>query len=148
MSQHIEPSPSPWNRTPAEADLKAIREGLHRFNTEKTSDDGHQTLTLFLRDERGTLIGGLLGDTYWGWLYVAILWLDERARRQGYGSQLLAAAEAEAVRRGCHHAHLDTMSFQALPFYEKHGYEAWGEIQDMPVGHSRIFLSKKLETRP
>ena len=134
--------------TPAEADLKAIRDGLHRFNTEKTSDDDHQTLTLFLRDENGALIGGLLGDTYWGWLYVAILWLDERVRRQGYGSQLLAAAEAEAVRRGCHHAHLDTMSFQALPFYKKHGYEVWGEIHDMPVGHSRIFLAKELDHRP
>jgi len=69
---------------PAEADLKAIRDGLHRFNAEKTSDDDHQTLTLFLRDENGALLGGLLGDTYWGWLYVAILWLDERVRRQGY----------------------------------------------------------------
>jgi GNAT superfamily N-acetyltransferase len=129
---------------PAEADLQTVREGLHAFNTLHASDDHHQPLILFLRDPEGRLLGGLLGDTYWGWLYVGILWLEEGARRQGYGSRLLAAAEAEAVRRGCRHAHLDTMSFQALPFYEKHGYRAWGELDDMPEGFSRIFLSKPL----
>ncbi|MGB7538613.1 MAG: GNAT family N-acetyltransferase [Anaerolineales bacterium] len=133
---------------PAESDLEAIREGLHTFNTLAASDDGHQTLTLVLRDENGALLGGLLGDTYWGWLHVAILWLEEKARRHGHGSRLLAAAEAEAVRRGCHHAHLDTMSFQALPFYEKHGYTVWGVLDNLPRGHRRIFLSKSLEGRP
>lgn len=133
---------------PAEADLAAIRAGLHAFNTLAASDDSHQTLALFLRGENGELLGGLLGDTYWGWLSVAILWLEEKARRHGHGSRLLAAAEAEAVRRGCHHAHLDTMSFQALPFYEKHGYKVWGILDDLPVGQQRIFLSKKLDHRP
>jgi GNAT superfamily N-acetyltransferase len=133
--------------TPAEEDLEAIRKGLHAFNTLNASDDHHQPLTLLLRDEHGALLGGLLGDTYWGWLHVAILWLEEKARRLGHGSRLLAAAEAEAVRRGCHHAHLDTMSFQALPFYEKHGYKVWGILEDMPIGHKRIFLSKELDDR-
>ncbi len=129
---------------PAEEDILAVREGLHTFNCLNASDDDHQSLVLLLRAEDGTLLGGLLGDTYWGWLHVGILWLEENVRRQGHGSRLLAAAEREALRRGCHHAHLDTMSFQALPFYEKHGYSAWGVLKDMPRGHSRIFLSKPL----
>jgi GNAT superfamily N-acetyltransferase len=132
---------------PAEEDLEAIRKGLHAFNTLNASDDHHQSLTLLLRDENGALLGGLLGDTYWGWLHVAILWLEAKARRHGHGSRLLAAAEAEAVRRGCHHAHLDTMSFQALPFYEKHGYKVMGILDDLPIGHKRIFLSKELDHR-
>jgi GNAT superfamily N-acetyltransferase len=133
--------------SPAEEDLEAIRAGLHRFNTANASDDHHQPLTLLLRDEHGALLGGLLGDTYWGWLHVAILWLEEKARRLGHGSRLLAAAEAEAVRRGCHRAHLDTMSFQALPFYEQRGYKVWGILDDLPIGHKRIFLSKELDHR-
>ena len=28
-------------------------------------------------------------------------------------------AEKEAIRRGCHHVHVDTMSWQAPKFYEK-----------------------------
>jgi GNAT superfamily N-acetyltransferase len=129
---------------PAEADILAVRAGIHAFNARTVSADDHQDLILFLRDPDGGLLGGLLGETYWGWLHVGILWLEERVRRRGYGSRLLTAAEAEAVHRGCRHAHLDTMSFQALPFYEKHGYRTWGVLEDMPQGHSRIFLSKPL----
>jgi GNAT superfamily N-acetyltransferase len=131
-------------QAPTPDDVVAIREGLHAFNRLHAPDDAHQELVLYLRDSSGALIGGLLGDTYWGWLSVGILWLEEKVRRQGHGSRLLAAAEQEALRRGCHHAHLDTMSFQALPFYEKHGYTIWGELNDLPSGHKRIFLSKPL----
>jgi GNAT superfamily N-acetyltransferase len=133
---------------PAEADLEAVRAGLHAFNTLAASDDSHQFLTLLVRDDEGRLLGGLLGDTYWGWLHIGILWLEENVRRRGYGSRLLAAAEAEAIRRGCRWAHLDTMSFQALPFYEKHGYKVWGRLEDLPQGHSRIYLSKRIDDRP
>jgi GNAT superfamily N-acetyltransferase len=64
----------------------------------------------------------LLGGTYWGWLYVSILWIDEKYRKNGIGSKLLKDAETEALRRGCEYAHLDTMSFQALGFYKKKKY--------------------------
>ncbi len=73
-----------------------------------------------------------------------ILWVQEDLCDQGYGRILLLAAEEEAVRRGCRHAHVDTMSFQALPFYLKHGYTIWGELPDMPAGHTRYFLKKAL----
>jgi len=129
---------------PSEEDILAVREGLLAFNRLHAPDDAYRELILFLRGPDGVLIGGLLGETYWGWLHVGILWLEEKVRRQGHGSRLLAAAEQEAARRGCHHAHLDTMSFQSLRFYEKRGYSVWGVLQDLPSGHSRIFLSKQL----
>lgn len=49
-----------------------------------------------------------------------ILWVDEKYRKMGIGSKLLEAAEEEAVRRGCHSGHVDTMSWQAPEFYKKH----------------------------
>jgi len=70
--------------------------------------------------------------------------VDERLRGRGYGRELLAAAEQEAVRHGCRAAHLDTMSFQALPFYLKQGYTVFGELHDWPPGHARYFLQKSL----
>jgi GNAT superfamily N-acetyltransferase len=73
-----------------------------------------------------------------------VLWIDESVRRQGYGKQLLHAAEQEALRRDCRAAHLDTMSFQALPFYERQGYSVFGVLDDLPVGEKRIFLCKRL----
>jgi GNAT superfamily N-acetyltransferase len=87
-----------------------------------------------------------LGNTYWGWLYISILWLAESLRGQGVGGRLLDMAEQEALDRGCRHAHVDTLDFQALPFYEKHGYAVWGTLNDLPPGHSRYFLKKDLPT--
>ena len=147
-----QPTASSFTLTLEEAsrpeDIRCIEDGLSAYNRLYAPDDGHRFLNIFIRAADQTLAGGLLGDTYWGWLYVRVLWLDERVRRHGLGEQLLEAAEQEAVRRGCHHAHVDTMSFQAPLFYEKLGYAVFGRLEDLPAGHSRIFLAKKLAPRP
>lgn len=125
-------------------DLEAISNGLVAFNRSRADDQSHKSLTLLLRDSANTVVGGLVGSSYWGWLYVDMLWIKEEFRQQGYGHKLLAAAEDEAVRRGCHSAYLDTFSFQALPFYQKRGYTVFGELPDFPVGYRRYFLYKRL----
>ena len=132
-------------KDPKKEDIDAVCRGLHEFNLLHAPDDDHQTLTILLRDPQGKILAGLLGDTYWGWLYVSIFWVDASIRGQGKGRMLLHAAEQEAIRRGCHSAHLDTMSFQALPFYEKEGYRVFGVLDDLPKGHQQIFMYKKFE---
>ena len=101
-------------------------------------------MALFVRDAQGTVVGGLTGGTYWGWLYITHLWVAEHLRGQDYGSRLLAEAEREALRRGCHHVYLDTQDFQALPFYQKRGYTVYGVLDDMPIGHTRYSMQKDL----
>ncbi len=133
----LEPNASP-------EDIAAVHAGLRQHNAQFASWEGAGSLNVFLRDEQGTLAGGLLAYTWWGWIHVDTLWLTEAARGQEYGSRMLELAEQEAARRGCHHASLDTMSFQALPFYLKHGYTVWGQLDDFPIGHSRYFLKKTL----
>ena len=88
--------------------------------------------------------GGCIGRTYWGWLEIEYLAVAPELRRLGYGAKLLAAIEAEAIKRGCHSAYLDTFSFQARPFYEKQGYHVFGTLENFPPGHERYFLTKKL----
>ena len=89
-------------------------------------------------------MGGLVGETFWDWLHVDLLWVAEELRGRGYGSRLLAAAEAEAVRRGCGHAYLETLGFQAPDFYRARGYRVFGELADFPPGHTRYFMRKSL----
>ena len=136
----LDPNASP-------ADISAVHEGLREYNDHFASWEGSGPLNIFLRDQQGALAGGLLAYTWWGWMHVDILWLTDAARGQDYGSRMLALAEQEALRRGCHHVMLDTMSFQALPFYLKQGYTQWGALDDFPIGHSRYFLKKALGTR-
>ena len=132
------------NAMPTENEIQFVRAALNRFNWDAVGEDGHAPLNIVTHDEDGNVIGGILGGTYWGWLYVDILWVRENHRRKGIGSRLLAEAEEEAVRRGCHHAHLDTMSWQAPEFYQRHGYELIGILPDIPTGYQKYLLMKSL----
>ena len=132
------------NTTPTENEVKYIRESLNQFNKEFVGDDGHTHLNIVEYDGDGNVIGGILGGTYWGWMYVDILWVHESHRKKGIGSNLLRNAEEEALRRRCHHVHIDTMSWQAPDFYKKHGYEVIGVLPDIPSGNQKYLLMKEL----
>jgi GNAT superfamily N-acetyltransferase len=133
---------------PDPAEVKFVEDGLATYNLQFAPPYGTQRLVVLLRGDDGKLLGGLLGLTWWGWLRIDILWLDEAVRGQDLGTRLIATAEAEAIRRGCRHAFLDTMSFQALPFYLKLGYTVFGELDDLPAGsgHKMHFLQKALQS--
>jgi GNAT superfamily N-acetyltransferase len=68
----------------------------------------------------------------------------EPPRGHGYGERLLQAAEKEARTHGCRGVFLSTFSFQARPFYERFGYEVFGELPDYPTGHAYYFMKKAL----
>ena len=132
------------NTHPSETEIGYVREKLAQFNADHVGDDGHTPVNIVEYTADGEIIGGILGGTYWGWMYIDILWVAEKYRRQGIGTKLLSEAEKEAVRRGCHHVHLDTMSWQAPGFYRKHGYEVIGTLPDIPDGHQKFLLMKAL----
>ena len=101
-------------------------------------------ITIVMRNAEGKTIGGLSGSTNFGWLHIRLLAVDSTLCGKGYGSKLVNLAEEEAVSRGCTSAHLDTFSFQALPFYKKLGYEVFGTLDDYPTTHQRYYLKKRL----
>ncbi len=124
--------------------IATLGEGLTRHALPTTGVPGF--LPLAVAAYRGdTLIGGVQGTINWNWLHVALIWIAEEARRSGLGSTLLCRIERVARERGCTDAHLDTFSYQARPFYERHGYEVFATLEDYPPGHRRIFLRKNLE---
>ena len=132
------------NSKPSEKEIDFVRESLLDFNNKCVGNDGHTPLNIVEYDTNGNIIAGILGGTYWGWMYIDILWVDEKHRKQGIGTRLLREAESEAVCRGCHHVHLDTMSWQAPEFYKKHGYEVIGILPDIPSGNQKYLLMKAL----
>ena len=80
------------NTHPSEQEIKYIRDSLYQFNKEIVGDDGHTPIHIVEYDANGNVIGGILGGTYWGWLYIDILWVDENYRRKGIGASLLQEA--------------------------------------------------------
>lgn len=129
---------------PQTRDIEALGRGLTEHALPVTGVAGFRPIAVFARDRQGTLVGGVQGLVNWTWLHVALLWVAAEARHRGLGSRLLDAIEAAGRERGCTMAHLDTFSYQARPFYERHGYELFATLDDYPVGHQRFFLRKKL----
>ena len=132
------------NSNPSKKEVDFVRESLKQFNNMCVGNDCHLSLNLVEYDENGNVIAGLLGGTYWGWMYIDILWVHEKHRNKGIGTKLLSKAEKEAVLRGCHHVHLDTMSWQAPEFYKKQGYKIIGTLPDSPSGNQKYLLTKSL----
>jgi ribosomal protein S18 acetylase RimI-like enzyme len=129
------------DEAPTREDRQILARAIDDFNA-RTVPYSHQRFAFLMRDPHGTLVGGLDGILYWGWLFVDNLWVHDELRGQGYGRDLLARGERYASDRGCHSVWLET--FQALGFYLKHGYEVFGTLEDYPPGQSRYFLKKRL----
>ena len=123
---------------------EVIGSALTDFNTEQAGDEDAKRLCFVVRDDDGTILGGVIGVVYWDWLSLDLMWVREDLRGQGYGSQLLTRIEQEAQRLGARHVHLDTFSFQAPGFYQKYGYAVFGQLEDFPSGFQRIYMVKAL----
>lgn len=99
------------------------------------------------KDESGALIGGVLAcSVLWNVLYVETVWVREDCRGKGIAAGLLDAVEKEAISCGCYMAQLDTFDFQAREFYEKCGYQVFGTLEDVPKGHARYYMRKRLDS--
>jgi len=117
--------------------------GIRNFNIQQTGDSGYKRICFILYTPEDEVAGGLIGETYWGWLYIDLLFVKDELRGQGYGSRILTMVEEEARQSGAKKAYLDTFSFQALDFYKKYGYQVFGELNDFPPGHQRYYLTKQ-----
>ncbi len=123
---------------PEPEDIRTVINQLIEYNSDRqTEKDEYQPLAVLIRDHN-EIVGGLVGKTQWGWLFVSHLWVAEALRSQGYGKQLMAKAEAAARQHGCSYAYLDTFSFQSLGFYERLGYQIFGVLENFPPGHQRL----------
>jgi GNAT superfamily N-acetyltransferase len=125
---------------------RPIRQGLIAFNESCAGSQHQRQYALVVRDAEYRVLGGLVAEEHWGWLYVAWLWLPQNLRGRGLGSRLLLEAEKIGAANGCRYAYLSTFAFQALPFYQRHGYAVCGTLDDFPVGSGfcRHYLHKEL----
>lgn len=107
-------------------------------------DNAYQLLSVYLRNSQNEIVGGLTGKTFWNWLHVEYLWVHDSERKNGIGTQLMLAAEKEAISRVCLGSTLDTFSFQALDFYKGLGYTVVGSLDGYSGVHQRHYLKKQL----
>jgi GNAT superfamily N-acetyltransferase len=127
---------------PRPEDVAVLSEGLTRHALPATRVPGFRRVAVFARDPSPAIVGGVFGTINWSWLHVSLIWVAEPLRHTGLGTRLIGEIERVAAARGCAHAHLDTFSYQARPFYERLGYRVFGVLDDYPPGHQRFFMRK------
>lgn len=129
-------------------DKNHINNELYKFNLAHFPEDlrgRYEQINLFLKDENGLVRGGLLGEVCWNWLEIHTLIVDEETRKFGYGSKLLMEVEQIALEKKCDFIKVDTLSFQALDFYEKNGYQVFGSIDNVGRDFTHYYLKKDLK---
>lgn len=135
IAQVEKPDDPVWN---------AVGGGISHFNRQQVGESNERDLCFVVYAPNQEIVGGVIGNSYWGWLYISLLWVKEELRGLGFGRRLMEQAEEEARRRGVTNVYLDTFSFQAPDFYLKQGYQVFGVLPNFPAGQQRIFLTKQL----
>ena len=120
-----------------------IEAGLQSYNHQIANYTDARALAVLVCDPNSKeVIGGLLGRTSLGLLFIDLIFLPQHLRGSGLGAQIMERAEQEAKDRGCSAAVLYTITFQAPGFYERLGYRALGRIECRPPGHTRLCMTK------
>ena len=124
--------------------VKEIGELIRSYNRSKREAAECEPLNLYVEDEHGQLLAGLVAETFGNWLEIEYLFVKEDLRGQGIGSQLLQQAESEAKKRNCRFAFVNTYQFQAPAFYQKYGYKEVFTMKDYPYTGQRHYYQKVL----
>jgi len=117
---------------------------IRSYNRSKREVAESEPLNLYVEDEYGEIMAGLVAETFGNWLEIEYLFVKEDLRGQGIGSQLLQQAESEAKKRNCRFAFVNTYQFQAPAFYQKHGYKEVFTLKDYPYTGQRHYYQKDL----
>ena len=121
-----------------------IANQIRAYNRSKREEAESESLNLYVEDEKGNLMAGLVAETFGNWLEIEYLFVREELRGQGIGSKLLQRAENEAKNRNCRFAFVNTYQFQAPDFYLSHGYKEVFTLQDYPYTGQRYYYQKDL----
>lgn len=117
---------------------------IAEFNWAHWEVSERKAIAVKLNAENGDVIAGAAGRTFGDWLMINTLWVSETLRGQQVGSKILHKIEQAAQARGCNKVLLDTLNFQAMPFYEKHGYQVQWTQQGYPKTGCRYYMMKEL----
>lgn len=133
---HVEEDPDPL-------DIEFLERQI-RFEASAAMGLGEEReLAIFVR-EGDRIVAGISGWTWGDCCELQSLWVDPSLRGQWLGARLVAAAEAEAIRRGCTQTIHFTWGFQAQPLYRRTGYELVGRVADFPTGTDVLWYRKRL----
>lgn len=107
---------------PISQDEQVLFDGISDDVAKKKGMERIKPFRIYIKDSNQSVVGGTTGVTFYGCLYVDMLWVEESIRNQGFGKKIMEEVEKIARERKCTFATLNTMDWESLPFYQKLGY--------------------------
>ncbi|MCW8834429.1 MAG: GNAT family N-acetyltransferase [Colwellia sp.] len=129
---------------PDQALIDFLDDKIAEFNWANWEVSERLPLAIQMKNDAGDIIAGSSARTFGDWLLLNTLWVSEDMRGSNIGCQVLQSIEAAAKKRGCKKCLLDTLNFQAMPFYKKHGYEVQWVQEGYPKTGCKYFMVKQL----
>ena len=129
-------------------DLKRqIYEGFSRHAIAMTGHDEKFESIAFVAKDQNRLAGAIVIELFWGALHIKYIYVEDSYREKKLGSRLMDKALEYARQHSCPFAFVETMSFQALEFYLKCGFNL--EFTRTGYSHNTSFhyLCKDLSER-
>jgi ribosomal protein S18 acetylase RimI-like enzyme len=117
---------------------------IAEFNWARWEVSERKPLAIQIKNDDGNVVAGSSARTFGNWLLIDTLWVSEELRGQAVGKKILIELENTAKARGCTHSMLDTLNFQAMPFYEKYGYKTQWTQENYPETGCKYFMVKSL----
>lgn len=101
---------------------KKIYEGFSRHAIATTGQDEKFDAVAFVANEKGIFSGAIVAELFWGALHIKYVYVEDKYRGHGVATQLMESALNYGRDHKCPFAFVETMSFQALRFYQKMGF--------------------------
>ncbi len=110
-------------QAPVTAELtNRIDEGFRQHSIEVMGCDAPITRVAFIAHDGDTFAGAVTAHVLWGTLHIRHMFIEAPYRRQGLGKMLMSQAIEYGKAHGCAVAYVDTLSFQAIGFYQRLGF--------------------------
>jgi GNAT superfamily N-acetyltransferase len=118
---------------------------LDAYNFAAVGESNLEEFTVRVVDPDEELVAGLSGWTWGTCAGIAMVWVREDSRKEGWGARMLDAAENLARERGCRQLLVSSFTFQAPDFYRRHGYVEFARSEGLPVeGAADVHFAKAL----
>ncbi len=99
-----------------------ISSGFREHAIQTVGKDGFGHAITFVAMENGVCTGAIVIHPFWSALHIKHLWVRKGHRRKKIGKRLVTKAFEYGDRHRCAFAFVETMSFQAIGFYQKMGF--------------------------
>jgi ribosomal protein S18 acetylase RimI-like enzyme len=127
---------------------KQIYDGFSRHAIEMTGYDEKLDSIAFVAMDKDSFAGAIVVELFWGALHIKYLYVADSYRNQKIGARLLQRAVDYGLEHNYTFAFVETMSFQALEFYQKMGFKLDFTRSGYSHGTSFHYLSMGLSSYP